>query len=255
MSAQALWMEAPEGRLFGVLHAARSRVRAGVVFCQPILHEYVRSHRLFALLAHELSGHGFNVLRFDYRGTGDSEGADEDFSMRRTVIDAEVAVAHLRASMRDLPIIVLGIRAGVYSAAHLARNGRCEHLWLWQPVPDGADYLRGLRERDQVERKSLMRYPRERVTDEGDANTLMGFPCSNEFLEQLQNESWSNAGIDASTVTLLDQEVASHSPAHAGFLPLPETLTAWANELDMARVALAPIKAIASELAAGEFRP
>jgi pimeloyl-ACP methyl ester carboxylesterase len=254
MSAQALWMEAAEGRLFGVLHAARSPLRAGVVFCAPILHEYVRSHRLFALLAHELSGHGFNVLRFDYRGTGDSEGADETFSMQRAAADAEVAIEHLRASMRDRPVICLGIRAGAFPAAHLARNGRCEQLWLWQPVVDGSDYLRRLRERDQAERVSAMRYPRARIADAAEADTLMGFPCGNECLEQLQSASWSNAGIDAATVTLLDQVASADSPAHAGFLPLPEALAAWADELDMARVALAPVRAIASELAGGEIR-
>jgi pimeloyl-ACP methyl ester carboxylesterase len=254
MSGQALWLDTSDGRLFGVLHAARSRLRAGVVFCAPILHEYVRSHRLFALLAHELSGHGFNVLRFDYRGCGDSEGGDEEFSMRRAAVDAEVAVEHLRVSMDDLPIIALGVRAGVYPAAHLARSGRCEHLWLWQPVLAGADYLRRLREREQAERASEMRYPRARTANAGDANTLMGFPCGKEFIEQLQSDSWSNAGIDSDMVTLLDREVDADSPCHGRFLPLPEALTAWADELDMARVALAPIKAIASELAAGEFR-
>jgi pimeloyl-ACP methyl ester carboxylesterase len=254
MSARALWMDTSEGRLFGVLHAARSPLRAGVVFCAPILHEHVRSHRLFALLAHELSGHGFNVLRFDYRGTGDSEGPDEAFSMQHAATDAEIAIEHLRSSTPGLPVIVLGIRAGAYPAAHLARSGRCERLWLWQPVLDGADYLRRLRKRDQAERESVMRYPRVRVADETEANTVMGFPCGSECLEQLQNESWSNAGIDAARVTLLDQAADTDSPRHARFLPLPETLTSWADELDMARVALAPIKAIASELAGGEIR-
>ena len=254
MSAEAIWIGDGERRLFGVQHVARSGLRAGIVFCPPILHEYVRSHRLFAMLAHELSGHGFNVLRFDYSGTGDSEGEDIEFSMRQAAIDAETAVDHMRATMPGLPIIVLGIRAGAFPAAQLARKGHCDRLWLWQPVLDGADYTRRLRVRDQAERTSTMRYPRVRDTDAGDLSTLMGIPCSSELLEQLQNESWSNAGIDANCVTLLDVAMHADSPAHAWFLQLPGSLSDWAEELDMARAALAPIRTIAGELAGREIR-
>lgn len=252
MSAEALWMGDGESRLFGAMHAARSGLRAGIVVCAPILHEYVRSHRLFAMLAHELSGHGFNVLRFDYFGTGDSEGEDVEFSLQRAAIDAAMAVEHMRATMPGLPIIVLGIRAGAFPAAQLARNGSCDRLWLWQPVLDGADYMRRLLARDQVERTSTMRYPRVRDPDAGDAETLMGFPRSSDLLRQLQGESWTDAGIHADRVTLLDVAEHADSPAHAEFLHLPGPLTDWAEELDMARTAIVPVRAIAAELAKRE---
>lgn len=47
------------------------------------------SHRQFVQLARHLASHGVVVLRFDYRGMGDSEGVERDFLS----IDADVAAA------------------------------------------------------------------------------------------------------------------------------------------------------------------
>jgi predicted alpha/beta hydrolase len=87
-----LWIPCEGERLFAVLHEPAGSARAGIVFCAPILHEYVRSQRLFALLAQALSEHGYRVLRFDYRGTGDSAGTDESFSLTWASVDAKAAV-------------------------------------------------------------------------------------------------------------------------------------------------------------------
>jgi alpha-beta hydrolase superfamily lysophospholipase len=249
MSVTPLWIGHGESRLFGVLHEPATAVRAGVLVCPPFLHEYVRSHRLFSQLGEELSALGFVVLRFDYTGTGDSHGADESFSMPQTVRDASMAAARLRAQVSGVPMIALGVRAGVHAAAALLREGQVDRLWLWQPILDGAAYLRRLRERQALEVQSPMRYTMAKTLQACDAHTLMGYPCTAELADQLAQAAWSDAGLDAARVTLLEKAATSDSPAHSRLLPLPDALTAWADELDMARVAGPPVKAIAGELA------
>lgn len=68
--------------LYGVLSlpAATPVATRGVVLVVGGPQYRVGSHRQFTLLARELASQGVPVLRFDYRGMGDSEGELRDFS-------------------------------------------------------------------------------------------------------------------------------------------------------------------------------
>ena len=244
-----MWIPSDGLRLFGVLHEPATRARAGIVICAPILHEYVPSHRLFAMLAHELQQRGIAVLRFDYRGTGDSDGDDGSFSIRHAVVDTGKAIDALSARTGGAPLILLGVRAGALIAATLASERTVDQLWLWQPVVDGASYLKGLREFEAEERQSPMRYRMPKSDGPDDAATLMGFACGSGLSAELQDTIWPQAGIDTSAVTLLDASVGERSPAHARHIALAPALTEWAAQLDMARIAVGPIRALAGELA------
>lgn len=249
MSLQALWIPVQGGRLFGVLHVPEVQARAGVVLCPPFLHEHVRSQRLFALLADELCKHGFAALRFDYLGTGDSEGADESFSMKGAERDAEAAAQILRDRVGSVPMIALGVRAGAHAACALRHLGRVDRLWLWQPLRNGNAWLASMRERASWEWNSPMRYAQINPPAAQDADTVMGFPCSAIFCEELQQAALSFVGIDAARLTLLDAVQHEDDPPFARIIVLPDALSAWADEMDMARVALAPIKSVAASLA------
>ena len=63
------WLHVPE-------HARSSG--HGVIICPPIGHEQVHAHRSLRHLAHALAEAKFPVLHFDYHGTGDSGGSDQD---------------------------------------------------------------------------------------------------------------------------------------------------------------------------------
>src|SRR5258707_567166 len=76
---QAIYFDSRGETLFGWLHgpghpAPQSH---GVVLCPPLGHEHLHSQRSLRHLADALAGAGFLVLRFDYRGTGDSAGGNE----------------------------------------------------------------------------------------------------------------------------------------------------------------------------------
>ncbi len=76
--------------LLGVLHRPpRASAAVGVVLVVGGPQYRVGSHRQFVLLARELAAAGIPVLRFDYRGMGDSGGAVRDFED----VDADIGVA------------------------------------------------------------------------------------------------------------------------------------------------------------------
>lgn len=108
--------------LVGVLHrppAGATKRRRGVVVVVGAPQYRVGSHRQFVLLARALSAAGFPVLRFDYRGMGDSggefagfEGVDQDI---RAAIDC------LFGAAPDLEDVVLwGLCDGASAAAFYA---------------------------------------------------------------------------------------------------------------------------------------
>ncbi|MHA1568799.1 MAG: hydrolase 1, exosortase A system-associated [Alphaproteobacteria bacterium] len=69
-----LVFECKGDRLIGILHRPASPRPRGVVIVVGAPQIRVGSHRQFVLLARHLAAAGFPVLRFDYRGMGDSGG-------------------------------------------------------------------------------------------------------------------------------------------------------------------------------------
>src|SRR4051812_34012890 len=66
--------------LFAWLHRPEAGPPAGhgVILCPPVGHEQLHAHRSLRHLADALAAAGLPVLRFDYAGTGDSGGSDDD---------------------------------------------------------------------------------------------------------------------------------------------------------------------------------
>ena len=77
--AKPLWFGPDDRPLFGWLHAPAARqVRGGVVLSPPLGFEAVNARHAYRYLAEALSEAGFAALRFDYDGTGDSAGRQDD---------------------------------------------------------------------------------------------------------------------------------------------------------------------------------
>ena len=86
-----------ERYLVGTLHyTPRLRRRsAAVLLCNPMGEEAARAHRLYRVLATQLERAGYAAQRFDYVGTGDSAGSDEDATVASFRDDIELAAAEL----------------------------------------------------------------------------------------------------------------------------------------------------------------
>lgn len=220
---------------------------AALLLVPPLFHEWQRSYRLFALLAECLAQRGVAVLRFDYRGCGDSWGEDGEFLPSRALEDIRAALGLLeqRAGCNAL---LLGVRGGGLLAA-AAAAGLERPLWLWQPVVEGAAHLAELRRRDAEELGSRWRFPFLRRAPAADPLQLMGQRLHPEFALEFELLKLDAAGLSKPALWLHaeDQPVPANVPA----LALPSALSSWAAELDISgRFALPPVRELASTLAA-----
>jgi len=135
----------PAQRLFGVLHQppdAAGRKDAAWLFCSAFAEERNQSHRHMLEWARVLCREGFWVLRFDYRGYGDSDGLFEQFTIDDYLTDVRTAMAELerRAGVpcRGLCGLRLGATLAALAAAELPD---APMRILWEPVINGADYI------------------------------------------------------------------------------------------------------------------
>ena len=98
--------------LAGQLHLPGERVFPGVVVCHGF-----KDHKdkpFYVDLARTLERSGFAVLRFDFAGSGESEGLFEDISIAQEVADVDYAVTFLtnRHEVDPSRIGVCGISLG-----------------------------------------------------------------------------------------------------------------------------------------------
>ncbi len=133
---------------FGWFHRAAQPARGvGVVLCRPKGYEAMCAYQTYTQLAEVLARSGFDVLRFDYQGTGDSAGADEEPARVRAWIDSTVAAAgELKRLAGVSRLALFGVRLGATLAAHAAcEMGGVDSLVMWAPCVTGRAFVRELR--------------------------------------------------------------------------------------------------------------
>jgi len=146
VGGKAHYFEAGTGPLLGTLHApVTMRPRSGgVILCNPFGEEAARAHRLFRVLAGRLESSGYWTMRFDYSGTGDSSGEDDEATLDGWLTDVAAAAEALQRASRARRLALVGLRLGATLAALACTRGlvQARHLLLWDPVVEGASYLR-----------------------------------------------------------------------------------------------------------------
>lgn len=152
------------------------------------------SHRQFALLAGELAANGIPVMRFDYRGMGDSEGEARTFEQVEQ--DLTAAIQQFFAAVPALKeLVIWGLCDGATAAAyHCVNDNRICALILLNPwVRTGAG----------IARTTLRHYYLKRLLDPAFWRKL----ASGRFkpgpaarsLHLLSNAAWSaGTALDAS---------------------------------------------------------
>jgi len=166
-----------ERRLYGVYHPAAKASRHAVLLCYPGMQEYNAAHWMFRRLATSLSREGHHVLRFDYFGTGDSDGESDVTTPESAVADVHTAIRELCDLSRAREVSLVGLRFGAACAALACAGGfTARQLVLWDPVIHGRDYVRELETLDERRNLVLLHAARTR----GRRDELLGFPFSKQ---------------------------------------------------------------------------
>lgn len=135
-----------ERKLFGCYFPPLGSVRRSevVVIAGPWGWEAIRAHRTIRMLAVHLQKEGFGVLRFDYFGSGDSFGEDEDADLEGWTKDLEWALEEARALAGRDRAILIGLRLGAFLSGRVAARfpSQIAKVVFWEPVLSGSELIR-----------------------------------------------------------------------------------------------------------------
>ncbi len=170
--------------LYGVLHLPERRNAMPapvVVLCHGFTGTKVEPHRIFVKMARDLASRGIAALRFDFRGSGDSEGNFEDMTLGGEISDTIKALDWIEqnAENEDLDAARIGLlglsMGGLVAACTAGRDKRVKALALWGAVSD----LNASLARNQKDRKDSIRPTPSGLVDYG--GNLLGKPFFAEF--------------------------------------------------------------------------
>lgn len=197
-------------QLLGTLHTAprlKSRSSA-VLLCSPFGEESLRAHRTFRTLALTLERQRYSVLRFDFSSTGDSLGQATDATIDAWLEDVGVAAEQLVHASGVSRLTVVGLRFGATLASLAASRGllRPHHLIMWDPVVDGATYLRELAAQHRTylrEEFGSAYQDRLRVRSDGSPTECLGVPIGDDLAAAMARIDLTTTSPGADLVTLV----------------------------------------------------
>lgn len=184
----------PGQEQYGVIHYPSGEGRdIGIVMCPPLFTENMEAHGIFVVLARLLAENGYPVIRFDYRGTGESEGEWSDYSIPEYLSDILRASEQLRTRTGVAKIGLLGLRMGATLA--LISATRCDptaFVVALEPVVNGREYVRELlrlniaeQMRYRLEVKAGLRKLVETIRS-GESVLIVSFPLDRKKYDDLE---------------------------------------------------------------------
>lgn len=111
-------------RLASSIHKPGSNAYPAVLMLHGFTGNRIEAHRLFVDIARRLCSEGIAVLRFDYRGHGESSLSFEEFKLSYAIEDAEKALEKLKRLFNPIAIGLVGLSLGGYVATYLAAHHR-----------------------------------------------------------------------------------------------------------------------------------
>lgn len=203
----ALTFRCGDDWLYGVLSMPATVPTKGVLIVVGGPQYRAGSHRQFTLLARSLAANGIAAMRFDYRGMGDSEGAQRGFDTVADDVRAAIdAFTKAVPGMQELLLWGLCDAASAIAmyAASDARVGGVAMLNPWVRTSDG------------LARATLKHYYRGRLLER-------------DFWRKLLGGRFDLMGSLKSMAKLARSAFRPGQPAHAGSstpLPLPQRMLA-----------------------------
>jgi pimeloyl-ACP methyl ester carboxylesterase len=200
--------------LFGLFHSSTQvRRNHGVVICPPLLNEYMRSHHALRRVALTLADRGYDVLRFDFSGQGNSTGSTAEVTCLDWDDDVGDALAELGSIAAVERMSVVAVRFACSLVARQTGSLRLSHLVCWDPVFDGREWLDMLR---RVQRKLRSE---SRAPDQIGDYEYMGHQTSPAFVKALEQHRYKPSGVENVVVVQTNEGagVGGHSTMHVPF--------------------------------------
>lgn len=123
-------------QLFMCSHEPPGDPVGSVLICSSILADFLANYQREVNLARSLAMAGLTVVRFHYRGSGNSDGDPAEVTLSSLQADARWAAGELTTWLPELPIAFVGTRWGALSAAAAARDHAGAPLMLCEPMTD-----------------------------------------------------------------------------------------------------------------------
>jgi hypothetical protein len=163
---EAGYFEVPGAYIYTVLHRVPDPL-ARVLLVGPFASERHNSYIPWLRWARYLAERRIEVLRYDYRGIGESTGVFEEMTFENWCEDVRMLADWCRSQSPHAPLVIHGLELGAILAGIAFDSGVGDVLLLWAPPADANQALRSTLSRrvgmDQLfkygdERKSLADY-------------------------------------------------------------------------------------------------
>ncbi len=197
--------------MFFALHspAEGRETGTGVLMVPAIFEERQDAHRAMVNFAHRLAEKGITVVRFDFRGQGESGGELHEYRPEDLVADIRFAFAELQRSGNFRQMGAIGVRFGANLLAAAAADINPAFCLGWAPVYDGENYAKtvlwtNLTTQMMVHRKIVEdRKALLQKLEDGDLVDVDGYKLSLEWYRYLCNDDLAKHLWDIAVPTLL----------------------------------------------------
>ena len=166
--------------------------QTGVVLASPVGRERLRIYHESANLARYLARRGHPVIRFDYRGEGESSGEFSEATLTTRLEDIATMSAELKRRAGVEQICLVGFRMGGLLAAMAAEDLGIQRMILCDPVCSPKKFAKGMLRSNIVLQSQYFGevFKKEPALREdlqqGGTVSVYGFQMGQPFLEELE---------------------------------------------------------------------